>query len=83
MAKKTPRLMKNMTEPQLGGHLQKQLDFIKSCQTPDTMGAMLVIFQDDGICQYGSTIDPETAPAALRELANRIETRTTVKRGAN
>jgi len=31
MAKKTPRLMKNMTEPQLGGHLQKQLDFIKSC----------------------------------------------------
>jgi len=47
------------------------------------MGAMLVIFQDDGICQYGSTIDPETAPAALRELANRIETRTTVKRGAN
>ena len=61
-------------------HLSKQLSFIKECQTPDTVGSMLVIFQDDGITQYGATIDPETAPAALRELADRIEKRTSVKR---
>lgn len=49
-------------------------------QTPDTIGSMLVIFQDDGITQYGATVDPETAPQALRELADRIERRQTVKR---
>ena len=73
-------LMKDMNEPQLSAHLTKQLRFIKSCHTADTIGSMLVIFQDDGITQYGATIDPETAPQALRELADRIERRQTVKR---
>ena len=76
-----PILMKYMTEPQLRLHLNKQLSFIQACQTTDTIGSMLIIFQDDGITQYGATIDPETAPTALRELADRIENRTTVKRG--
>lgn len=75
-----PILMKYMTEVELSAHLTKQLRFIKSCQTPDTIGAMLIIFQDDGISQYGATVDPETAPQALRELADRIEKRQTVKR---
>lgn len=74
------KLMQHMTEPELGAHLSKQLRFIKSCHTPDTIGSMLVIFQADGITQYGATIDPETAPQALRELADRIERRQTVKR---
>lgn len=78
--KSTPKLMRYMTEPQLGEHLRKQLDFIKSCQTPDTIGSMLIIFQDDGITQYGATVDPETVPQALRELADRIEKRTTLRR---
>jgi len=73
-------LMKYMTEPELSAHLSKQLRWIKACQTDDTIGSMLVIFQDDGITQYGATIDPETAPQALRELADRIEQRQTVKR---
>ncbi len=74
------KLLKYMTEPEISGHLCKQLLFIKSCQTKDTIGSMLIIFQDDGITQYGSTVDPETAPQALRELADRIEQRQTVKR---
>ena len=73
-------LMRDMTEPELGEHLTRQLRFIKSCETEDTIGSMLVIFQDDGITQYGATIDPETAPQALRELADRIERRESVKR---
>ena len=73
-------MLKYMTEPELNAHLSKQLRFIKSCQTPDTIGSMLVIFGDDGITQYGATVDPETAPQALRELADRIERRQTVKR---
>lgn len=73
-------LMKYMTEPELSAHLSKQLRWIKACQTDDTIGSMLVIFQDDGITQYGATVDPETAPRALRELADRIEARQTVKR---
>lgn len=74
------RLLQEMTEPELAAHLTHQLRFIKHCQTPDTVGSMLVIFQTDGIVQYGATIDPETAPHALRELADRIERRETVKR---
>lgn len=74
------KLMQDMTEPELREHLNHQLRFIKSCQTPDTIGSMLIIFQADGISQYGATVDPETAPQALRELADRIERRETVKR---
>lgn len=73
-------LLKDMTEPELAGHLNRQLRFIKASQTPDTVGSMLIIFGDNGISQYGATVDPETAPAALRELADRIEKRQTVKR---
>jgi len=73
-------LMRYMTEPELSEHLAKQLRLVKSCQTPDTIGSMLIIFQDDGIAQCGATIDPETTPQALRELADRIERRETVKR---
>lgn len=72
--------MQHMTEPELAEHLNRQLRFIKSCQTSDTIGAMLIIFQTDGVTQYGATVDPETAPQALRELADRIERRQTVKR---
>lgn len=75
------KLLKYMTEPELNEHLKEQLRFIKSKQTADTIGSMLVIFQDDGITQYGATIDPETTPQALRELADRIERRESVKRG--
>ena len=75
------KMLKYMTEPELKEHVTKQLKFIKRCQTVDTVGSMLVIFQDDGVCQYGATIDPETAPQALCELADRIERRETVKRG--
>ena len=74
------KLMKDMNEPELNSHLSRQLDFIKSCQTEDTIGSMLIVFQDDGIAQYGATIAPETAPQALRELADRLEKRQTVRR---
>jgi hypothetical protein len=73
-------LMKDMDEPTLREYINYLLRFIKENQTPDTIGSMLVIFQEDGITQYGATIDPETAPQALRELADRIENRETVKR---
>lgn len=69
-----------MTEPELREHLNHILRFVKRHETDDTIGSMLIIFQEDGITQYGATVDPETAPAALRELADRIEQRDTVKR---
>lgn len=74
------KLLEHMTEPELGEHLRKQLRFIKACQSEDTVGSMLIIFQKDMICQYGATLDPETVPQALRELATRLERRETVKR---
>lgn len=75
-----PDRMQDMTEPQLSDHLGRQLRFVQNCETSDTIGSMLVIFQDDGITQYGATVMREDAPAALRELADRLENNTTVKR---
>lgn len=72
--------LQDMTEPELREHMSHQLQYIKSCQTEDTIGSMLIIFGADKITQYGATVDPETAPQALRELADRIERRETVKR---
>lgn len=34
-----PKLMQHMTEPELGEHIAHQLRFIKSCETPDTIGS--------------------------------------------
>lgn len=75
-----PKLMEHMTEPELSAHLTRQLRFIKGCQSEDTVGSILIIFQRDRITQYGATVDPETVPQALRELADQIEKRETVKR---
>jgi len=72
--------LRYMTEPELNAHITRQIEFLKMNQTPDTIGSMLVIFQDDGITQYGATVAPDTAPAALRELADRLERRDTVTR---
>ena len=75
-----PPLMRHMTEPELDAHLSAKIRYLKATQTPDTIGSMLIIFQDNGVCLYSATIDPETAPQALREVADRIEKRETVKR---
>ena len=72
--------MEHMTEPELSTHLTRQLRFIKASQSEDTIGSMLIIFQEDGITQYGSTVHPENVPQALRELADRLEARDTVER---
>ena len=78
-----PERMEDMTEPQLGEHLSRQLRFIKGSQTPDTIGSMLLVFMQNGITQYGATVDPSIAPTALRETADRIERRETVRRGGS
>lgn len=67
------KLMRDMTSPELDAHITKQMQLIKSRQTADVAGFMLVIFRSDGIAEYGSTIDPKTAPKALRQLADKIE----------
>ena len=74
------QLMKDMTEPELREHMNLMCRAVTSLQAPDALGMMLVVFQDNGIVQYGSSIEPETAPQALRELAERIERRQTVTR---
>ena len=77
-----PKRLQDMTEPELKSHVNDIMKKIKQWQRryPDVIGCILVAFQDDGITQYGATIDPETAPAALRELADRLENRETVRR---
>lgn len=74
------KLLKDMDEVELSAHVGRIMRFIRASQTPDTLGSLLVIFGDNGISQYGATIDPRTAPAALRELADRLERRETVER---
>lgn len=74
------KLLKDMNEPELSQHIGGMMRKIKSWQTPDTIGSILVAFGEDGINQYGATIDPECAPEALREIADKIERRETIRR---
>lgn len=73
------RLMKDMTEPELKEYIGAMLDFFESRQTQDTTGAILVLFGDDGIAEFGATIDVEMVPGRLRVLADRIEQRQTLE----
>ncbi len=68
-------LLKDMPEPELRRHLSEMLDFIRLHERQDAIGSILVIFGNNGISQYGATVDPETVPQALLDLADRIERR--------
>jgi hypothetical protein len=72
--------LQDMTEPELKEYFNGLMKTIHAARTPDTIGAMLIVFQTNGISQYAASIDPEPAPQALRELADRLEKRQTVKR---
>jgi len=72
--------MQAMTEPELKDLLNRQLRYIKANQPVDANGSILIIFGKDRITQYGATVDPETVPKALREMADRLEQRDTVIR---
>lgn len=74
------RRMVDMDQEELDGHLKHQIRFIHACQTEDTIGSMLIVFGADGVGQYASTVDSECAPAALRELADRLERREMIER---
>jgi len=72
--------LQDMTEPELARHFNRIMLTVDDQQPDDVIGSMVISFMTNGISQYVASIDPETAPAALRELANRIERRQTVKR---
>lgn len=74
------RRMLDMTPEELDAHIKHQIRFIHACQTEDTIGSMLIIFGTDGVGQYASTVDSQCAPAALRELADRLERREMTER---
>ena len=79
--RKNERLrLQDLTEPELREFFDGLMEMLQICKPDDVIGWMLIGFQDDGISQYVASIDPETAPQALRELADRIERRETVKR---
>ncbi len=72
--------LQDMTEPELAEHFRKIMRMVNEQQPEDVIGSMVITFMTNGISQYVASIDPETAPQALRELADRIERRQTVKR---
>lgn len=67
--------IQDMSEGELRAHLTHQMDFIKKHELDDVIGSMLVIFMDNGITQYVSSVAPNCAPDSLRELADRLEER--------
>lgn len=69
------RRIVDMTPEELVNHMRHQIRFIHACQTEDTIGSMLIVFGSDCQGQYASTVSQECAPAALRELADRLERR--------
>lgn len=68
-------LIKDMTEEQAQEHMKKQLLFIDSCATPDTVGAAVVIFGENGLVRINATNNALISPEVLRELADQIESR--------
>jgi len=74
------RLMQDMTEPELSEYFNLLMAATKSVMPPDVLGFMIICFQADKITQYAASIEPEGAVQALRELADRLERRETVKR---
>ena len=74
------RRMRDMTEPELREYFNLLMAATQSLMPPDVLGFMIVCFQSDKITQYAASIEPEGAAQALRELADRLERRETVKR---
>ena len=69
-----------MTEPDLSEYMKSLMTLVHERRTEDTVGAMVIVFQEDQITQYVASLDPSTTPQALRELADRLERRETVER---
>lgn len=69
-----------MTEPELSKHFSNLMQLVDDRQPDDVIGTMIITFQKNGISQYVSTVDPVTVPAALRELATRLQRRESVTR---
>lgn len=72
--------MKDMTEPELKQLFNSICRSLKSQLPKDVVGFVLVAFGDDGVAQYGSSIDRESAIPALREFADRLERHDAVER---
>lgn len=72
--------LQDRTEPELRLYFNGLMDFLKSQKPADVTGFVLLAFQSNKLTQYASSVDPGTIPAALREVANRIESRDHVTR---
>ena len=75
MANEPPDLMKDWDEPKLRRFINTILSALQESMPEDVEGLILLMFMDDGITQYGSTLEREGAVKALREFLGRVETR--------
>ena len=66
-------LFADLTHEQIAQHITQILDLLKACQTSDTVGSLLVTIREDGIAQYGGTVNRSDVPAILRQLADHLE----------
>jgi hypothetical protein len=74
-----PRLMDDMTEPELSEYFRSLMDIITASQPADVLGSILLMF-GPGITQYASSVERKNVPQALREAAHAIDSRTDVQR---
>lgn len=65
--------LSEMNEHELNEHFAAIMNAVDDAATEDTIGSMVLTFQEGGITQYIASVDPATVPTALRELADRIE----------
>lgn len=77
---KPAKRLEDMDEPELAEHFKQIIRMVQERQPDDVIGTMVVSFMENGICQYVSSIAPESAVGGLRELASRIESREVVAR---
>ena len=74
------KMMADMTEPELKTYFNLVMEATEAITPPDVMGSMVIMFMDNGITQYASSIERDGAIKALRELADRLEQNQTVTR---
>lgn len=72
--------LEDMTEPELAQHFRRIIDEVERRSPDDVLGSMVITFMKNKIVQYVASVDPYSAPNALRELANRLERRQIVDR---
>ena len=68
-----PTKIKEMSQDQKKAHMMKTIKSVAKLEAEDTIGTVVLMFQDNGQLQYAATVQLEGVAQALRNLADTID----------